>query len=146
MVDTRAQRSHKFEMERTRLEAATLEDLRREALRYQLPVSANDDRESLIEAILANLEQNSPLEEMLPPPSRARTYSERSRRGNAQSEVPGPSRTTASSVEISGAFDRITQTLGIFLEQQRQMMEEIRTLTRREPTAREETPPERERE
>jgi len=42
-------------MEHTRLEAATLEDLRQEALRYQLPESASFDKETLIEAILANL-------------------------------------------------------------------------------------------
>ncbi|KMQ91646.1 hypothetical protein RF55_8459 [Lasius niger] len=65
-------------MERIRLEAATLEDLRQEALRYQLPVSASSDRESLIEAILDKLEQDNPLEEMLPPPQRSRTQSERS--------------------------------------------------------------------
>lgn len=146
MVGTRAQRSLQFEMERTRLESATLEELRQEALRYQLAVSSTSTKELLVEAILANLQQNSPMEEMLPTTHRSRNNSDRSRKGSVPADLPGPSHGTAPTPDANSALDRISIILGVFIEQQRQMIDEIRTWARRDTPAREEIPQQRARE
>ncbi|CAL1687614.1 unnamed protein product [Lasius platythorax] len=132
--------------ERARLEAFSLEELRQEALRYQLPVMASSDKELLIEVIMSHLEQNSPFEEMMPPAQRSRAQSVRSRKGSGQADLPGPSTMSAPAGEAPGALERIAVTLGIFLEQQRWMMDEVRTFVRRDSPAPDETPKPRERE
>ncbi|KMQ82261.1 hypothetical protein RF55_23626, partial [Lasius niger] len=48
--------------------------------------------------------------------------------------------------EAPGALEQIAVTLGIFLEQQRRMMEEVRTFVRRDSPAPDEAPRPRERE
>ncbi|KMQ91613.1 hypothetical protein RF55_8496 [Lasius niger] len=84
MVGTKATRTLAGKMERARLEAQTLDELRQEALKYQLPISS--DRTRLIETILLHFEQNSPLDEMLPATQRPRTQSARSRIGSGHAE------------------------------------------------------------
>ncbi|CAL1672826.1 unnamed protein product [Lasius platythorax] len=87
MVGTRATRILAGKMERARLEAQTLDELRQEALKYQLPISS--DRTRLIETILLHFEQNSPLDKMLPATQRPRTHSARSRIGSGHAEQSG---------------------------------------------------------
>lgn len=145
MVGTRKQRFQHLAMERARLESATLEELRQEAARYQLSVTATTDRDLLIETIVKNLENNSPMEEMLPPAPRSRTHSERSRKGSVQSDAPGPSQAQAP-VSEAGFLNQLAITLGVFVEQQRQMLEEMRHITRRNSSVREEALPVRRRE
>ncbi|CAL1672440.1 unnamed protein product [Lasius platythorax] len=132
MVNTRAHWTNQQAMESARLDASTLEELRQEAIRYHLPVNASSSRELLIDALTAHFEQNSPLEEMLPPKQRSRTHSERSRKGSGQADLPGPSQVQAPSGEASGALDQIAATFGLFMEQQRQMINELRVFTQRE--------------
>ncbi|KMQ89165.1 hypothetical protein RF55_11228 [Lasius niger] len=133
--------------ERARLEALSLEELRQEALRYQLPVTASSDKDLLIEVIMSHLEQNSPFEEMMPPSQRSRAPSgARSIKGNDQADLPGPSTMSASAGEAPGVLERIAVMLGIFLEQQRRMMDEVRTFVRRDSPAPDEAPRPKERE
>ncbi|KMQ89167.1 hypothetical protein RF55_11226 [Lasius niger] len=134
-------------MERARLEALSLEELRQEALRYQLPVTASSDKNLLIEVIMSHLEQNSPFEEMMPPAQRSRAPSgARSGKGSGQADLPGLSTMSPPAGEAPGALEQIAVTLGIFLEQQRRMMDEVRTFVQRGSPAPDEAPRPRERE
>lgn len=144
MVGTRATRTLAGKMERARLEAQTLDELRQEALKYQLPISS--DRTRLIETILQHFEQNTPLEEMLPATQRPRTQSARSRIGSIQAEQPGQLATVIPPTEIQtshGSLDHIVETLNLCLEQQKHMMDEIRALSRRNISVPSEPPLER---
>lgn len=146
MVGTRSQKSQQMATERARLEASSLEELRQEALRYQLPVTTLSNKELLIEVIMSHLEQNSTFEEVLPPAQRSRAPSVRSRKDSGQAELPGPSSMSAPAGEAPGSLERIAVTLGIFLEQQRRMLDEMRTFVRRDSPAPNETPRQKERE
>ncbi|CAL1678607.1 unnamed protein product [Lasius platythorax] len=144
MVGTRKQKNQWLIMERDRLEALTVDELRQEALRYQLPAAA--DRDILIETILAHLSLNSPFDEPVPGPSGSRAPSVKSRKGTGSTDqrpsVPTVVVTTAEETPAqTGALDRLADTMAVFMQQQQQMMEEIRLLSRRDNyTASEPTP------
>lgn len=148
MVGTRAKSTQNIIMQRERLEAMTLEETKQEALRYQLPAAASSDRDLIIEAIMSHIERNNPPEEMLQSMQRSRTQGVRSRRESSQAVFPGPSQqATAPASEIpgqQGSLDRIAAALGVFMEQQQQMLEEIRALSRREAFVLSDAPQERE--
>lgn len=60
--------------------------------------------------------------------------------------MPGPSQVQTPSGEASGALDQIAITLGLFMEQQRQMINELRAFTQRETNVSAESTEESERE
>lgn len=147
MVGTRKQKNQWLIMERDRLEALTVDELRQEALRYQLPAAGNiSDRDILIEAILAHLSLNSPFDEPVPVSSGSRAPSVKSRKGSGSADqspsVPTVVVTTAAEPPAqTRALDRLAETMAVFMQQQQQMMEEIRLLSRRDNyTASEPTP------
>ncbi|XP_029163451.1 uncharacterized protein LOC114934906 [Nylanderia fulva] len=74
-------------MERDRLTALSMDDLRQEALRHQLPATA--DREVLIEAISAHLSLDSPTDEMMPSASGSRTTTGKIRKGSGSADRRG---------------------------------------------------------
>lgn len=126
----------------------SLEEVRQEALRYQLPETTFSDRDLMIETILDKLERGTLPEGMPPPTQRSRATSVRSRKGSGQTDLPGPSHQSTAPVPDAtaqmGPLDRIATTLGMFMEQQRQMLEEIRALSRREPSVLSDAPQEKE--
>lgn len=135
MVGTRAQRNQWQIMERDRLAALSMDDLRQEALRHQLPATA--DRDILIEAIVAHLSLNSPTDEVIPTASGSRANTGKTRKGSGSTDRRGsmPSvvvTPVAEAAAQTGALDRLTETLSVFMQQQQLMMEEIRSLTRRD--------------
>lgn len=75
MVGTRSQKIENLKMERARLEAMTLEELRLEAACYQLQSTIEPSR--LIDAILDHIEQSTSARELPPTGQRSRTTSVR---------------------------------------------------------------------
>lgn len=151
MVGTRKQKNQWLIMERARLEALTVEELRQEALRHQLPATA--DRDVLIEAILAHLSLDGQFDEPAPVASGSRAPSVKSRKGSGSASadrrpsVPTAVVTTAADPpEQNGALNRLVETMAVFMQQQQQMMEEIRQLARRDNYTASEPPPEPEEE
>lgn len=100
-------------MERARLEDLSLEELKQEALRFKLHVAA--DRNTLIDSIMTYLEKD------------------RTSKGSAKSQQIVEDTT----VQPTGAsvppitMEQMLATMNLCLEQQRRMMEEIQTLSRK---------------
>lgn len=119
MVETRSRKIENLKMERERLEVMTLEELRQEAVRYHLQPPVDPSR--IIDAILDQLQQT----EELPPT------------GKQSCKASGSAQTATSQDErmeqpvTTRALDRMVESMNLFMDQQRQMMEEIRTLSRR---------------
>jgi hypothetical protein len=116
-------------MDRARLENFTLEELRREALTYQLPV--NRDRNSLIDTIMSHFEQNDPvMDDQLPVRTRNRL---RNLRGGVLSDRDAPETTndppSAASQTLFLSIKHMAEFLRLCLEQQKLMMQQIQALS-----------------
>lgn len=134
-------------MERERLEGMSLDEVRQEALRYQLTVATSTDRDKIIGAILEHLMRSSLPEELPLTIQRTAAQKPRSRKGS-QTDLPGPSnQTTVPALETPsqvGPMDQFAIMLSAFMDQQKQMLEEIRALSRREASVPSDAPHERE--
>lgn len=124
----------------------SLDEVREEALRYHLTVTTSTDRDKIIDAILDHLMRSS-LPEELPLIKRMAAQKQRSRI-ESQTDPPGPSdQTTGPALDTPSQvrpLDHFAAMLGAFMEQQRQTLEEIRALSRREASAPNNAPQEKE--
>lgn len=112
-------------MERERLEEITYEQLKEEAIRYQLKVSSN--RSQLMDSIMDNFHKNSPLEELAQTKSQStKAAAPKSKQGCAI-QNPGPSQAVGSSDQLT--IRQLAESFNICLEQQSYMMKELRALS-----------------
>jgi len=120
-------------MDRAHLDNYSLEELKREAHRYRLPIV--NDRAALIDSIMNHFELNSPADDAQ---LGARTR-EQARPRKAQSDHAVQEAVEFSSVgetaATSSALETIVKSLQLCIEQQKDMMLGIRALTERQTTA-----------